>query len=66
VALGHLTLDDVPATVAIKAVYEPDPEAALVYEGLLKEFVNFYKETKGIYKRLNGRRLRGDGAAAKA
>jgi xylulokinase len=64
VALGHLTLDDVPATVAIKAVYEPDPEAALVYEGLLKEFVNFYKETKGIYKRLNGRRLRGDDAAA--
>jgi xylulokinase len=66
VALGHLTLDDVPATVEIKAVYEPDPDAALVYEGLLKEFVNFYKETKGIYKRLNGRRLRGDGAGTGA
>lgn len=66
VALGHLTLEDVPATVDIKAVYEPDPEAAQVYEGLLKEFVNFYKETKGIYKRLNGRRLHSAGTPATA
>jgi xylulokinase len=60
-ALGHVTLADIPATVDIKAVYEPDREAAAVYEALLKEFVNFYKETKGIHKRLNGRRLQGRG-----
>jgi xylulokinase len=56
-ALGHLTLQDIPSTVQIKATYEPDPAAAKVYAGLLDEFVNLYKETKGIHKRLNGRRL---------
>jgi xylulokinase len=60
-ALGHVTLADIPATVDIKAVYEPDPKAAAEYEALLKEFVNLYKETKGIHKRLNGRRLQGQG-----
>jgi xylulokinase len=57
-ALGHLTVRDIPATVEIKATYEPDPAAAKVYTELLGEFVNLYKETKGIHKRLNGRRLR--------
>ncbi len=56
-ALDHLSVADIPGTVEIKATYEPDPEAAEVYAGLLKEFVNLYKETKGIHKRLNGRRL---------
>ncbi len=36
----------------IKATYEPDPSTAAVYAELLKEFVNLYKETKGIHKRL--------------
>ena len=48
------------ATVSIKATYEPDPPTAAVYAELLKEFVNLYKETKGIHKRLNGRRLHSD------
>jgi xylulokinase len=56
-ALGHITLADIPGTVEVKATYEPDPAAAAVYEELLKEFVNLYKDTKGIHKRLNGRRL---------
>ena len=56
-ALGHITVADIPATVQVKATYEPDPAAAEVYAGLLKEFVNLYEKTKGIHKRLNGRRL---------
>jgi xylulokinase len=56
-ALGHLTVDDIPATVQIKATYEPDPATSKFYAELLEEFVNLYKETKGIHKRLNGRRL---------
>ncbi|HWD53676.1 MAG TPA: FGGY-family carbohydrate kinase [Acidimicrobiales bacterium] len=56
-ALDRLALADMPGTVEIKATYEPDPAAAAVYAELLKEFVNLYKETKGIHKRLNGRRL---------
>jgi len=59
-ALGHITVDDIPATVAVKATYEPDPAAAAVYRDLLKEFVNLYEKTKGIHRRLNGRRLQHD------
>ncbi len=56
-ALGHLTVADIPGTVTVKATYEPDRTASDAYAGLLKEFVNFYEKTKGIHKRLNGRRL---------
>jgi len=59
-ALGHITVADIPATVRVKATYEPDPAAAELYAGLLKEFVGLYEKTKGIHKRLNGRRLRQD------
>jgi xylulokinase len=65
-ALGHITLADIPGTVEVKATYEPDPTATAVYAELLKEFVNLYKDTKGIHKRLNGRRLHGGGMAAAA
>ena len=64
--LGHIALADIPATVEVKATYEPDPAAAAVYAELLKEFVNLYKDTKGIHKRLNGRRLHGGGATTTA
>jgi len=59
-ALGHITVDDIPSTVQVKATYEPDPTAAAVYGDLIKEFVNLYEKTKAIHKRLNGRRLRHD------
>ena len=45
--------------VEVKAVYVPDPAAVAVYAPLLKEFVNLYEKTKGIHKRLNGRRVSG-------
>jgi xylulokinase len=60
VALGHLTIADIPGTVTVKATYEPDPTAGEVYAALLKEFVNLYEKTKAIHKRLNGRRLHAD------
>jgi xylulokinase len=59
-ALHYIGVEDIPGTVGIKATYEPDPSSASVYAELLKEFVNLYKETKGIHKRLNGRRLHSD------
>jgi xylulokinase len=58
-ALGRIRLADVPATVEVKAVYTPDAQAGEVYAGLLKEFVTMYEKTKGIHKRLNGRRVSG-------
>jgi xylulokinase len=56
-ALGRVTLADLPAMVEVKATYTPDPGLVPLYAGLQEEFVNLYKETKGIHKRLNGRRL---------
>jgi xylulokinase len=56
-ALGRISLADIPATVAVKATYTPDPAASELYAGLLKEFVHFYEKTKGIHKRLNGHKL---------
>jgi xylulokinase len=56
-ALGYLTIGDIPGTVTVKATYEPDPAAGELYAALLKEFVNLYEKTKAIHKRLNGRRL---------
>jgi hypothetical protein len=61
-ALGRITLADIPTTVEVKAVYQPDPVAGLRYAPILEEFINLYKETKGIHKRLNGRRLEGHSA----
>jgi hypothetical protein len=45
----------------VKAVYEPDEDTAAVYAPLLEEFVNLYEKTKGIHKRLNRRRISGNG-----
>jgi xylulokinase len=59
-ALGRLTVADIPGTVTVRATYEPDPAAAETYDALLKEFVNLYEKTKAIHKRLNGRRLQAD------
>ena len=63
-ALNHMTVADIPGTVEVKATYKPDPAGSEVYAELLKEFVNLYKETKGIHKRLNGRRLHGGARSA--
>jgi len=56
-ALGHITLSDVPSTVEVKAVYTPDKDATAFYAPRLKEFVHLYEKTKAIHKRLNGGRL---------
>jgi xylulokinase len=56
-ALGHARLSDLPGMVDIKATYEPDPATTKFYAERLEEFINLYKETKGIHKRLNSRRL---------
>jgi xylulokinase len=53
-ALGLVSLDDIPRTVEVKATYEPESAASKVYAARLKEFVGLYEKTKGIHKRLNG------------
>ena len=53
-ALGRIAVDDIPAMVQVRGTFEPDPAAASVYEALYGEFVNLYKQTKQIHRRLNG------------
>jgi len=52
-ALGRITPDDVPAMVEVRRTYGPDPSTTAEYDLLFEEFVTLYKQTKGIFKRLN-------------
>jgi xylulokinase len=52
-ALGRVSLDDIPAMVAIRRTYTPEVANAAEYDLLFEEFVTLYKQTKGIFKRLN-------------
>jgi xylulokinase len=53
VGLGHLTFEDIPQMVEFKAIYSPNPENRAIYDKLFAEFVQFYHQNKGSYKRLN-------------
>jgi xylulokinase len=52
-ALGRLAVEDIAGMVEVGATFEPDPTGAKVYDKLYPEFVNLYKQTKQIHKRLN-------------
>ena len=52
-ALGRITFADVPAMVDVRGEYDPDPANTDEYELLFGEFVTLYKQTKGIFRRLN-------------
>jgi xylulokinase len=54
VGLGHLAFQDIPRLVEFKATYSPHPENRALYDKLFAEFVRFYHQNKGSYKRLNG------------
>ena len=56
-ALGHLHARRHPGHRDRQGHLRARPAAGEVYAALLKEFVNLYEKTKGIHKRLNGRRL---------
>jgi xylulokinase len=53
VALGRLGVDEIPDRVEIRQTFTPRPANAPEYEVLFREFVALYKQTKGIFKRLN-------------
>ncbi len=52
-ALGYITLDDIPRCIRIKAEYTPNPEHRDLYDGLFREFVHFYKAQRKACARLN-------------
>ena len=52
-ALDRIRLEDIPAMVEIRRTFTPDPSTAAEYDVLFAEFVTLYKQTKGIFRRLN-------------
>jgi xylulokinase len=53
IALGKLHVEDIPAMVPIKRVFDPDPSTKSVHDARFAEFVELYSKTKEIHKRLN-------------
>ncbi|MHA1270472.1 MAG: xylulokinase [Candidatus Helarchaeota archaeon] len=53
VALGYITFDDISKYIEYKNEYKPNPDNKEIYDELFKEFLNFYKKNKKMYKRLN-------------
>ncbi len=52
-ALGRISLDDVPALVPAATAFDPDPVTGAVYAPLYAEFTGVYGRLKGMYRRLN-------------
>lgn len=52
-ALGEIQVSDIPAIVRIEATYRPDEDNRRVYDRQFREFLEFYRRMKPIYKRLN-------------
>ena len=52
-ALDRVRLEEIPAMVEVRRTFTPDPSTAEEYDVLFAEFVTLYKQTKGIFKRLN-------------
>ena len=54
-ALGHLTLEEIPHRIAVKAEYQPNPDHRRIYDEYFAEYVNLYKAHKKICGRMNRR-----------
>jgi xylulokinase len=52
-ALGYIPFDAIGERVPIAATYRPDPAHRGLYDELFREFVNLYRQNRGIYARLN-------------
>ena len=55
IALGLITLEEIPQRIAIKAEYQPNPDHRKIYDELFGEYVNLYKSQKKICARMNRR-----------
>jgi xylulokinase len=53
VALGLVSVDQIPDCVEITNTYEPNPENRAIYDELYREFRTIYKNNKQMYRRLN-------------
>jgi len=53
VGLGYITWDQIPNLIQYSNIFTPKPENRAVYDKLFNEFINIYKITKKMCKRLN-------------
>ncbi len=53
IALKHITLEDIPRYIQIKAEYKPNPDNRRVYDELFNEFINYYNAQKKVCARMN-------------
>ncbi|MHA1661606.1 MAG: xylulokinase [Promethearchaeota archaeon] len=53
VGLGYIEWDDIQKYIQISNVFKPNPENREIYDKLYKEFLNIYKITSKLYRRLN-------------
>jgi xylulokinase len=53
IALGDLTVEDIPSRVQVAKTYQPNPDNRKSYDELFAEFVNIYKNNQKIFGRLN-------------
>ena len=53
VALGFIDWNDIPKYTEISNIFTPNPENREIYDTLFKEYLNIYKLTRKMYKRLN-------------
>ncbi|MEZ5143223.1 MAG: FGGY-family carbohydrate kinase [Acidimicrobiales bacterium] len=53
VALGYLRWEEIPGKVQVQSTYAPDPANRATYDRLYGTFVGLYKQTKGLYAKLN-------------
>jgi len=52
-ALGHLTVDEIPSLVPVARTFEPDTKHRGLYDELFREFLTLYKTNKSLFARLN-------------
>jgi xylulokinase len=52
-ALGQLTVSEIPELVPIARTYTPDARHRGLYDELFQEFLNLYKTNKALFARLN-------------
>ena len=53
-ALGMLKFEELKEHVEIEKEFTPNADNRAIYDRIFTEFVTYYNQTKGIYKRLNG------------
>jgi len=52
-ALGYLSVEDIPACVEVASTFQPDGRTRVVHDEHFAEFVRLYHSLKPIYARLN-------------